>query len=709
MMDCAIMLFWAFVCLLFLKESDSILLCPLDDQRYNRKAKVLAIEDHAYGRIEPNTLEGVQGAIPNLQSLIIRNTSIVSIAPDTFYPFRTLNCLDLSRNKLNVLVGFLFRGLGSLKTLILSQNDIKYLGDSVFLHIKRLTSLDLSNNRLTEISDSAFRGLDQLEELHLEHNNLASVSPLTFEHIPTLKRLFIGHNPLYSIDLFAFKGLSLLYCSHTLISNFPALPPTVEELDFSRNKLTFIDHMVFRRFPILSKLWLSGNPWICDCSTKNFLNFALSTRILIDRDDMICAHPISADGLKIRNGLESLFCSDSTQAATVEIRETRQTEVFSENAQPSTVESKGSIRPHEPTYHLSLVLGHTKAETATSRSPFRPTGALSLVPATTDTPNNSTDVVTTGRTIVGSNEVELNAQLSDIQLKFPSENSAVGMIQNHSVPLVTLPTPPSSNLSITTITNARIYSANLPEVTKMTTTLAAKSLASKTILRSQSTTAIVPNQTHFPSEEERPLKSSSTVDDTTTRRTESPGSVSSFLNGQVSLKIVLLSLLFGLCSGFLIFLLFCIVKAVKKRRRNGFHKFFARSKSSPSSALCTVNPYCGDVIMRNSFGFRDNEYRSGNFALVSARHTLFPGLFASTFEERSGSVGESPVRGSPVSSITSATHLCPPESGRIPSVKEVSLKSVAFSEELEKTLEFCEGSSVALSSPSSSVISGSIQ
>ncbi|XP_059512256.1 extracellular matrix protein 2 isoform X2 [Myotis daubentonii] len=107
-----------------------------------------------------------------------------------------------------------------------------------------VTSLELAGNSITSIPDEAFNGLPNLERLDLSKNSITSsgIGPEAFKHLKKLVYLNMNGNSLAELPL--------------------ELPPTLEELKVSENKLRAIDeeHLsAFRPLKSLSYLRLGRN------------------------------------------------------------------------------------------------------------------------------------------------------------------------------------------------------------------------------------------------------------------------------------------------------------------------------------------------------------------------------------------------------------------------------------------------------------------
>ncbi|XP_077948884.1 extracellular matrix protein 2 isoform X1 [Gasterosteus aculeatus] len=107
--------------------------------------------------------------------------------------------------------------------------------------------------------------IPELKSLSLEGNNISSIPAEAFNGIPNLEWINLKKNQLTSnsIDVKAFKTLKTLtrlYLEGNLLEATPAdLPPTLQELKISENRLSRIHENSFRGLSSLVILELEGN------------------------------------------------------------------------------------------------------------------------------------------------------------------------------------------------------------------------------------------------------------------------------------------------------------------------------------------------------------------------------------------------------------------------------------------------------------------
>ncbi|VTJ64413.1 Hypothetical predicted protein [Marmota monax] len=188
--------------------------------------------------------------------------------------------LDLSRNSIFFIKSSDFKHLSFLKCLNLSGNNIgQTLNGSEFQPLVELKYLDFSNNRLDLLYSTAFEELHKLEVLDLSSNSHYFQSEgithmLNFtKNLKFLKRLMMNNNGIStstsrimeseSLQILEFRGnhLDVLWRDgdNRYLQFFKNLI-NLEELDISKNSLTFLPPGVFDGMPPnLKTLFLAQN------------------------------------------------------------------------------------------------------------------------------------------------------------------------------------------------------------------------------------------------------------------------------------------------------------------------------------------------------------------------------------------------------------------------------------------------------------------
>nr|XP_011758653.1 leucine-rich repeat-containing protein 52 isoform X3 [Macaca nemestrina] len=142
------------------------------------------------------------------------------------------------------------------RRLFVNENRITSLPAMHLGLLSDLVYLDCQKNWIREVMDYTFIGVFKLIYLDLSSNNLTSISPLTFSVLSNLVHLNIANNPhLLSLHKFTFANTTSL-----------------RYLDLRNTGLQTLDSAALHHLPVLETLFLSGNPWKCNCS---FLDFAI--------------------------------------------------------------------------------------------------------------------------------------------------------------------------------------------------------------------------------------------------------------------------------------------------------------------------------------------------------------------------------------------------------------------------------------------------
>lgn len=115
-------------------------------------------------------------------------------------------------------------GRKNLRILFANNSGIRSVRNDTFTGLKRLAVLHLENNEIERFDGSEFGTVENLRELYLQHNAIGHIDNATFEPLKSLQVLRLDHNRLYDYDVWILSANARL-----------------------------------------TELYLSDNPWSCDC------------------------------------------------------------------------------------------------------------------------------------------------------------------------------------------------------------------------------------------------------------------------------------------------------------------------------------------------------------------------------------------------------------------------------------------------------------
>ncbi|XP_064155825.1 extracellular matrix protein 2 isoform X1 [Anguilla rostrata] len=174
-----------------------------------------------------------------------------------------IRVLYLSKNKIRHVPPESLAGLPNLEWLDLSENKLtdSSLSPDLFNRLTKLTRLNLDGNSLTKIPALP----PSLEELKMNDNKIVALTPQSFAGQSRLLRLELEDNRLLegSISPAAFRPLRqllFLKLDENKLRSVPrGLPPSLQELRLSENKLEKLQNGALNRTPKLRALDLSHN------------------------------------------------------------------------------------------------------------------------------------------------------------------------------------------------------------------------------------------------------------------------------------------------------------------------------------------------------------------------------------------------------------------------------------------------------------------
>ncbi|XP_023930300.1 protein slit-like [Lingula anatina] len=194
----------------------------------------------------------------------------------------SLGGLELSSNEISAIDTGVFSSLINLKDLGLSNNHLTHLNDGMFDGLASLESISLYGNKVIMISDNAFVPLRNLATIDLDSNSLETLQYEVYYNPPfkNLTSLFISSNPwncdcrlrwLLFDGLASLESISLYGNKMIMISDNAFVPlRNLATIDLDSNSLETLQYEVYYNPPFknLTSLFISSNPWNCDCRLR---------------------------------------------------------------------------------------------------------------------------------------------------------------------------------------------------------------------------------------------------------------------------------------------------------------------------------------------------------------------------------------------------------------------------------------------------------
>ncbi|XP_045611632.1 trophoblast glycoprotein isoform X2 [Procambarus clarkii] len=262
--------------------------------------------------------------LPVQTEVLIFNGNTVPELPfnvfSNFNNFDDLETIDMSNNHLRFIQGKTFHKVYNVKNLILDHNDLEITDKRerprVFSNFENLERLHLTNAFSEKINSSDYllsledifyeSDLIYLKILHLEQNEIWSIgnNAKVFCQLEYLEQVLLGDNRLIDFD---FR----IDCLHSL-----------RYIDLERNMIPRLSDRAMADLDSFMKSKTAGylhvklaeNPFVCDCRSKNFLNWLNTTSVqVIDWEKYRCidGYPESNIG-KLLNEVHELDCPASS-------------------------------------------------------------------------------------------------------------------------------------------------------------------------------------------------------------------------------------------------------------------------------------------------------------------------------------------------------------------------------------------------------------
>ena len=252
-----------------------------------------------------NIVQEALKPLGQLQSLVLGRNQITSrnLRPEIFLNKPHLTFLDLSSNQLGpILYPNLFVSLNQLVMLLLEGNKITDMPSRSLAGLQSLQVLVLRDNWLTNVPTEAWKYVPNLQELDISDNNISAINAHAFKGLDKTKELdLVGESHLQVIKRYAFTGMESLeivriqHCKRLILIETGAFKNVkyLREVHLQRNALTSLPGDIIQ-WNALSRLFLSDNPWHCDCRLQ-WMSKVLRNRdlVAVNKEHVTCWSPES--------------------------------------------------------------------------------------------------------------------------------------------------------------------------------------------------------------------------------------------------------------------------------------------------------------------------------------------------------------------------------------------------------------------------------
>ncbi|XP_059840739.1 leucine-rich repeat-containing protein 52-like isoform X3 [Hypanus sabinus] len=184
--------------------------------------------------------------------------------------------------------------------LDLSDNSISEINSLELNLLVDLVHLDCSHNAISEISKLDFLSGIKLVYLDFSYNALTQIGSTTFESLTNLIVLKVNNNNISKVYRGAFEtniGLRVL--------------------DLRNNSLSFFNVSLIRGLQGLKSVYLSGNPWDCQCTIRLLSQWLKESKVTFPDCSVVASMGSSPEHSQFQSTLAKLLHKSVSLRATL--------------------------------------------------------------------------------------------------------------------------------------------------------------------------------------------------------------------------------------------------------------------------------------------------------------------------------------------------------------------------------------------------------
>uniref|UniRef100_A0A087XZ86 Toll-like receptor 22 n=1 Tax=Poecilia formosa TaxID=48698 RepID=A0A087XZ86_POEFO len=264
---------------------NSIISLESGDFQGLQKLKYLNVTRNSIGKVD----DGSFTDLVSLKTLDMRENKLTNLTSNVFQGLFNLTVLDLSHNFIQFMHDSAFRVLTSLETVNFYSNMLQYdhpgliyyLERGILHNMKHLEYFKAENIYLSAPYSNTFQSNQKLRSLTFTKTDLSELQPELFLPVPNLESLDLSESQLKSLDFLVHANL-----------------PALRYLNLAGNELNVINKTVFQSLPSLTFLDLDKNPFTCECSNADFIQWVKSNTQtqVVNAHQYVCSFPVSRRG-----------------------------------------------------------------------------------------------------------------------------------------------------------------------------------------------------------------------------------------------------------------------------------------------------------------------------------------------------------------------------------------------------------------------------